>query len=81
MEGSRAVINLIMQWCGLLAALAGATWTVLKVLKSFSDLQAKVDLIMENHLPHMNDEIEAIRRELRDLTKWLVNRESGPSQG
>jgi hypothetical protein len=49
-----------------------ALWYVMRMVKSYSSLEAKVDLLLTNHLPHINNEIVAIKDDLKQLREELV---------
>jgi uncharacterized protein YlxW (UPF0749 family) len=43
------------------------TIAVTKVIWKLSDISTKVDLILTNHLPHINGDIRELRQEILDI--------------
>lgn len=59
-----------MNWShviALSAPIVALTLAMVKAIWTLSGVSTKVDLILTNHLPHMNEDIKELRGEIRDL--------------
>lgn len=52
----------------VLLAVIAATW---KLSSAISSVVTKVDLVLTNHLPHLDDKIDELRLEIRSLKDKL----------
>ena len=58
----------------LIVEAAAFLWIVLKGMRSFAALEAGHKMLMENHLPHLFDEIQRLNKRIDELVVALVER-------
>lgn len=58
----------------LVVEAAAFGWIVLKGMRSFATLEANTKMMMDNHLPHLFDDIQRLNKRIDDLVATLVDR-------
>lgn len=43
-------------------------WRICQLEKNYQDLEAKMDLLLENHLPHLKEEVLGLKTRINVLT-------------